>query len=395
MRRLRAWGPPHSVTTAVTVRAFALYCYHPVVIKTAQNANLDILRSIAVISVFATHSIQVISGAQFGQRMVWGVDTWALGRIGVLIFFVHTSLVLMQSLARTGTDLSGWRLMRFFYIRRLFRIYPLSICLVLLSVALSIPPHALNAPYVWEGAKWMWSNILLVQNITGVWSLSAPMWSLPFEVQMYLALPIVFLLLPKSGGLIRLTAIYAIGALYSGYDPLLRYVPCFLAGVVAYQLLGMIRARLPGWLWGPVVIGVIALYILGPYSDASPLKDGIACLLVGALIPQFRVNHGIITSAASRIAKYSYGIYLCHTPLLWFSRRLMLPVWQEWIWLLLATGVVSVLCYSAIEHPLIEVGTRLAKWISPARVADAGRSVSAKLADAGGRADPGSAVSGV
>src|SRR5690242_10083259 len=104
-------------------------------VKVGQDSNLDVLRSVAVLSVFLTHALQVMAGNTFGDHLAYGMDTYSLGRIGVLIFFVHTSLVLMESLERTATKLCGWPLIRYFYIRRAFRIYPLSIFLILLAMA--------------------------------------------------------------------------------------------------------------------------------------------------------------------------------------------------------------------------------------------------------------------
>jgi peptidoglycan/LPS O-acetylase OafA/YrhL len=95
------------------------------------------------------------------------------------------------------------------------------------------------------------------------------------------------------------------------------------------------------------------------------LKDVSICLIVGASIPLFRKNRGPLAAAASNIAKYSYGVYLCHTPVLWLVyRKLTIPGWQRPIWLAIGTGAVSVACYCAIEAPLIQIGTRLAIGIS-------------------------------
>lgn len=328
--------------------------------KAGQDSNLDILRSVAVLAVFAAHSLQVIAGCKIGEHLAYGVETYALGRIGVLIFFVHTSLVLMQSLERTSVGLSHLSLIKHFYIKRAFRIYPLSACLILLSIAFSIPPNALAVPYKWQGMRWVLANLLLIQNVTGFTPVSSPLWSLPYEVQMYLVLPLLFLLLRAPGAGTRLILMYLMGALLSFY-PLFHYLPCFLAGVVAYKLLGTFRRYFLAWLWCPVVIGAVVLYALAPYSDTSSVKDVLFCLLVGALIPLFQRNGGAIATIASHIAKYSYGIYLVHTPVLWLLyRKLTIPDWQRAIWLAIATGTVSVACYYLIEHPLIQLGARLA-----------------------------------
>ena len=174
--------------------------------KGVENSNLDILRSAAVLAVFGTHTLQVFAGLAHGQHFAYGVETYSLGQVGVLIFFVHTSLVLMQSLERTGTRLPGWPLVRYFYIRRASRIYPLSTFLILLSIIFSIPPNAVGAPYRWYGAGWAIENIFLVQNIAHIdrVNVSSPLWSLPYEVQMYLILPVVFLLLRAPGSRARL-----------------------------------------------------------------------------------------------------------------------------------------------------------------------------------------------
>ena len=335
--------------------------------KAGQDSNLDILRSIAVMAVFVTHALQVSTGAKVGDHFVFGVETYSLGRIGVLIFFVHTSLVLMQSLERTGRNLSGWPLIRYFYLRRAFRIYPLSICLVLLSITFSIPQNALGVPYKWHGINWLLDNLLLIQNISDNRVVSAPMWSLPYEVQMYLILPILFLMLSGLRSSARLIPVYIIGGLLSLRHPVFRYLPCFLAGVIAYKLLGIVRPRLSAWLWCPAVICVVVLYVrMGPFSETSWFKDDLICLTIGALIPLFQKTAGPITAIASHLAKYSYGIYLCHVPIMWLLyRELTIPDWQRLIWLVIATGLVSMACYHAIEHPLIQIGTRLANRASP------------------------------
>ena len=328
--------------------------------KVGQNPNLDILRSVAVLAVFVTHALQVIAGCKVGEHLAYGVETYSLGTVGVLLFFVHTALVLMQSLERTATNSQGWSLLRNFYIRRAFRIYPLSICLILLSITFWIPQNALNVSYKGQGVKWALANILLIQNITGDSLVSGPLWSLPYEVQMYLILPLLFLFLRPPMGGARLAPIYIGGIVLSIVHPLFRYFPCFLAGVMAYKLLETVRPRIPASLWCPTIVGVVVLCVLVPQSKVSLVKDVSICLVVGALIPLFHRSSGAITTIASHIAKYSYGIYLCHTPVMWLIyRKLTIPDWQRAIWLVGLTGIVSVACYHAIEDPLIQIGVRL------------------------------------
>src|SRR5437868_13016667 len=99
----------------------------------ADSANLDMLRALAVTCVVIAHGLNITHASWISKQHL---DH--LGRTGVLFFFVHTSLVLMMSLerqiAKSGSTFTWLR----FMIRRVFRIYPLSILAVALTVTFPI-----------------------------------------------------------------------------------------------------------------------------------------------------------------------------------------------------------------------------------------------------------------
>src|SRR5207247_7825315 len=99
-----------------------------------------VLRSIAVLLVLVDHVCRHYFVDRIGRFAV--VD---LGLFGVLLFFVHTSLVLMHSMQRSG--LTGWALLRNFRIRRFFRIYPLSVVAVLTAVAFQLHANGRQLQY--------------------------------------------------------------------------------------------------------------------------------------------------------------------------------------------------------------------------------------------------------
>src|SRR5437899_9089949 len=89
------------------------------------SPNLDFLRANAVLMVLAFHVL-----GSFGIRRAGPFNLEAMGQLGVLLFFVHTSFVLMLSLERQVAQYGQRRLFLVFMARRLFRIYPLSIFVV-------------------------------------------------------------------------------------------------------------------------------------------------------------------------------------------------------------------------------------------------------------------------
>ena len=335
----------------------------------------------------------------------------ALGHLGVLLFFVHTALVLMMSMERLR--LSGWRLYRTFMIRRIFRIYPLS---TLAVVGLALAPVARDGwgfQWGWPGWGALASNVLLVQNLTGHGSTLGVLWSLPFEVQMYALLPPLFLWLRRVGsvraaawGWVAAAAVaMAEYALRGGVNPevglLTRYFPCFLGGLIAWQ--GLMRRhlalpespRLGNWpralsgrLWPVCVVGFVAAYrVLWVVRDFGPgvlvgrvsmgtahvgmwwpgwveiLVEGAFCGAVGLAIPQFReIRWQWLKRASKVIAQYSYGIYLSHLVAIWVCFAWLSTGWRglDLVGSVVLTGVLSVASYHLVEEPCIRLGKRAA-----------------------------------
>lgn len=143
----------------------------------------------------------------------------------------------MQSMDRSPSSVGE------FYARRAFRIYPLSIAVVVLVLALQIPRNP-AVSFVWPGWKAVVANLLLVQNLFDYKSIANPMWSLPYEVQMYLSLPIIYRVLRAASYRAWAVAGWWAGAwgasLLASYLPhgnLVYYAPCFMGGIVGFALL--------------------------------------------------------------------------------------------------------------------------------------------------------------
>jgi len=146
----------------------------------SDSTNLDFLRATAVLLVLVSH----VLFATYGQPCDWIAKP--MGRIGVLFFFVHTCTVLMLSLERRPDTVR-------FYVRRFFRIYPLSVFAVLVYAAFQIPNTGwLLNEYPKISGKDILANLLLVQNLTLSKDVLSVLWSLPLEIQMYVVLPLLY-----------------------------------------------------------------------------------------------------------------------------------------------------------------------------------------------------------
>ncbi len=350
-------------------------------------ANLDFLRTVAVGLVFVDHLAETMKIRGLGD----------IGHLGVLIFFVHTSLVLMLSMVRFG--LSGFRLYAAFLVRRVFRIYPLSVLAVLAVTTFRIPSASWAGGFDWIGWPSFFSNIFLTQNLTHSQSILSVLWSLPFEMQMYLILPALFLLLCRFPSLKFASMIWLLGiavawaewALQNGnadMDFLLtRYVPCFLAGVFAWRIMASRSRLIPGLLWilfllllvvayravdalrvyGPAALGAVNGALRTDHGIWWPhfldlFRDWAFCAVTGMLLPFFReIRIRWLNAISRKVALYSYGIYVAHVPAMWLCFDLLhtgsLIVGA--VLSIALTGALAFLLYHLLEHPAIELGKRL------------------------------------
>lgn len=335
-----------------------------------ESTNLDLLRSVAVSLVVLSHVIPRHGRETFDWR--------ALGLLGVLIFFVHTSLVLMMSLERLTSRFGTRGSYVGFELRRVFRLYPLSVVIVLLHFFLGANGLA---PPVSTTATDLWANLALVQNIARVPSIPTSLWSLAYEVQMYLVLPLLFALVNRASrgkeqaGLPGGT--WAMGALWGAavaiilglsrldWDyQLIKYVPCFIPGVLAYSL----RARTPrlpaAVLFAFVFVMAIAvpLWVGGGYPE-TPIGWPV-CLALGCLIPFVReVQSRRLALLGKTVAKYSYGVYLTHLWAIWFAFDALhsQPAAVSWVAFAASLLALSWLAYHAIERPMMMLGARLSE----------------------------------
>ncbi|MCW5872531.1 MAG: acyltransferase, partial [Candidatus Eremiobacteraeota bacterium] len=124
------------------------------------HPNLDYLRAFAVLCVVGSHWCESMGWLERLSKLFGGTQ---LGHTGVLLFFVHTSCVLMMSLERLPPA-NGWQTTLRFYVRRAFRIYPLSTVTLCLVLFFHFPSYMGNnfSPPTW---LILVTNFTLTQNL--------------------------------------------------------------------------------------------------------------------------------------------------------------------------------------------------------------------------------------
>jgi peptidoglycan/LPS O-acetylase OafA/YrhL len=335
--------------------------FHPV--KRGFSANLDLLRSIAVLLVLAQHLCRRLNV----DHASW-MATSSWGTFGVLLFFVHTSLVLMYSLERS--QLTGLPLLKNFYMRRIFRIYPVSILVVCAALALHLDSDIngirglSHGPF--PGVVVAASNLLLVQNLTYAKSIVNVLWSLPFELQMYAFLPFIFMWARGRPRFWLLLGIWAVCAVVGAAQPhvprlgrlsIFLFVPNFLPGIIAFSRPHV--PRISCWLWPLFIIALVAVFAAHP----GTAMGWALCLLLGILIPSFgEIPTPWLRCVSNRLATYSYGIYLSHQFCIWIAFG-VLASYSQWFRLtvlIMSLVALPILLYHTIEKPMIQAAVRLA-----------------------------------
>jgi peptidoglycan/LPS O-acetylase OafA/YrhL len=217
----------------------------------------------------------------------------------------------------------------------------------------------------------IFANLFLVQNLITRISIIGPLWSLPYEVQMYIVLPVLYYIAIKKHAISYLCGLLAIFCCVGfviaeksgGHLNMAAYVPCFLCGVLCYALRNRVRAFLPSILWPLFVLLLISAYCLTNMSGRpSYWKGWIFCLFLGLAINTFQNSSSRpINIVAEKIALYSYGIYLLHIPVLYLVFMVLAIrnlVFGSLLFLALTVSA-AIITYHFIESPFISIGRKL------------------------------------
>jgi peptidoglycan/LPS O-acetylase OafA/YrhL len=336
-------------------------------------SNLDLLRACAIIAIFVGQLLRFHGVDHLGPLSLANLYVW-----GIVIFFVHSGLVLMLSLERQWCEQGPANLFTDFMTRRFFRVLPLSAVLVSLVVIFGLPLMAMDAHHFYRAIlspSVVVFDLLLISNLTKSVSVLSPAGWVTSQLQMCLLLPWIFVFLRPARSIWRFVILYvaaialALAGLYAGgIGTLLRAVPLYLAGVLGYHLYRNKVSRLPAFLWPPLLAVLTLLFLEqnhvrllnGPQiGECGVYAMG---LILGLLIPRFaQISNRWLVTTTHTIAKYSYGIFLTHVFTIWLAMDVMshLPMVYRVGTLVVVGAGLPILFYHGLEAPMTAFGKQL------------------------------------
>ena len=322
-----------------------------------RNYKIDVLRGISILLVLIHHfNIPYKLHDTFLGVQVFGESLSTLiarnGNYGVTMFFVISGFLITQHTLQRSASLSNIHL-KDFYIRRIARIIP---CLILLVVivtilgGLGLKPFLNQAPNDIEvsygltvfAAFTFWMNILIIENGWVNYALGV-LWSLSVEEVFYLAFPILCLVLGRGKGFILLLLAVICYAPYfrslhareeSGAY-LYHYFSSFdgiaigcLTAIFVQTFKGKVQHLKA--MMSLVSLLMIALYFYAPIKEVSTWGISVFAILSAVLIFCFAQNpqmesQSIVAKRMVWIGQRSYEMYLFHLIILGLFKVFYFP----------------------------------------------------------------------
>ena len=332
--------------------------------------------------VFTAHAAHLLTPDPAFLKFLW---------TGVDLFFVISGFVFAPLL------LSGGFAIRPYAIRRVFRLYPLYL--------VSLPLYYLIAPESPDKLLYLLRHLVFLGTASGAheaFFFNPAYWSLPVEVEYYLLLPLLALIvagrlwvvLALFGGFCVVRFGIVLGATsFASPDPnWLSILRVHLPGILIQFLIGVfVHVAHQHWidsgrrLW-PMLAGAggFALWLSLGLFFARHGDPGISAhlwlksyfsllcaigygLMLFGLLGLLRGLDGRARRSAFFLGNLSYGVYLFHILVLRLYERsdLALPGVLAFIVCALAVLALALLGHHLVEHPARTFGRRLASRYQP------------------------------
>jgi len=336
-------------------------------------SGLDGIRGLAALFVVLHHTyLRSFPGYPAATGPLW--TGWLIyGRFAVVLFIVLSGFCLAAAPARHGWRLDGagrYDGIGRYANRRAWRILPpywAALVFSLLIAWLVVPQPGLPAPDARSAAV----HGLLVQNLFTATSPNRALWSIAIEVQLYLALPVLLLLVRWSGALAMLGAVALVMLGFGAFSS-----PVFLAnaapdlgglfamGVVAAGIVAASeRVRALPWHWLALAAAAPVLAVIAWQGSVWTLNNtfwidlalgpAIGCLLAAVVTDKPPALVRALESRPLRsLGSFSYSLYLTHAPI-------VVVIYHEFVAGRVPQGVPSFLVSLALILPATLIFARI------------------------------------
>ncbi len=270
------------------------------------------------------------SYAPIDRALAWITLPFPFFGTTVMLFFVVSGFAIHYPYARLDAKFAAGP----YALRRFFRIYPVYLAAVLLTVAAE---HA--AASIGTGVRSTWSKVVvsaaMAQNYVppaGQLVGNPSLWSLPVEVELYLVYPLLLWMWRRTGTAAMLIVVTVVSAgaaliLAAGYDwPIGNFAKYWIIWTSGAVLAQQVRTgSVPSWhsWYGLLLLIILALAIGGrvaglPYGFEHFLWGGIYYLVtlwgLNRTDP-LRLFPPTLRRAGLFLGDISYSLYLIHFPL--------------------------------------------------------------------------------
>ncbi|MCH2132507.1 MAG: acyltransferase [Phycisphaerales bacterium] len=359
--------------------------------------NFDLIRLLAASQVVIMHMVlylQLQPTSAVGKFLL----VVFLNFPGVPIFFVISGFLISLSWERSGSP-------GIYATNRFLRLFPaLWVCLIVTIIVLLASGYLTSGVFsTQEFLRWIFWQATIYQTYTvdmlrGFPTHGAPngsLWSIPVEMQFYVVLPIIYLLLPKSKkaftwGLIGITIVLAAVSewIIKTQDPTskqgffllmiscLPYVYMFLFGVIIQKTLPILMPILRGMFipWVAFYLAVVLILHYGfDWFTGIRLGTNNPPILISAIMAMTTISGAYTFPRLSgwllRSQDISYGTYIYH--MVFINLVLYLEIanvaWQIII-VVVATYGCAILSWKFIEQPTLALKKRTLRTSATAKL---------------------------
>ncbi|MEM9829419.1 MAG: acyltransferase [Bacteroidota bacterium] len=307
--------------------------------------NLDGLRFFAFFSVFLAHSFYSENKAILSNPIHQQIKQWnILGIYGVNFFFVLSGFLITYLLLAEEDKFKKIHIPAF-YLRRIFRIWPLYYAIVFIGFVL----FPLGKQLVGESPELdgnIWYYIFFINNydtppgtaILGV------LWSIAIEEQFYLFWPLLLGLLFRKKRLHLFTTIIAISFIWrylgnNGYTDTLSCISDMaVGGLGAYlafynnELIKKIEELPKQYIVLIYITGFILIFSKGEWGTLSQFTRAVQRLVFSVfflfiILEQNYARHSPVKTSSlsfpTQWGRYTYGLYMLHFPVIYMTGKLV------------------------------------------------------------------------